>query len=85
MEFKKSQLHNATTTQDRLDDELALRKGELQKIGALDEKISKELGSLKTKLATMREEIEVYGRCERAQSVLKARLRLCLCPHPRPC
>ena len=85
VEFKKSQLHNATTTQDRLDDELALRKGELQKIGALDEKISKELGSLKTKLATMREEIEVYGRCGRAQSVLKARLRLCLCPRPRPC
>ena len=62
--YKTSQLQNAESTHGRLDEELSLRRAELEKIDTLEEKITNQLTSLKAQLSSKRDEIEVYGRLD---------------------
>ena len=55
--FKSSNLAASKSTQARLEQELKKRTGELEKINTLDEKITVELQSLNTKMATMEDEL----------------------------
>ena len=49
LSFKEQQMKSSATTQARLTEELKKRKVELEKINLLDEKITKELATLKEK------------------------------------
>jgi intraflagellar transport protein 74 len=60
LDFKQHQMDNSVSTSSRLQDELARRKLELEKIETLDEKISTELKQLNEKMATMATELDTY-------------------------
>jgi intraflagellar transport protein 74 len=64
LEYKKVQVSNAQTTQVRLKGELEMRRGELDKIDTLEDKIKEELVALQSKKGTMEEELVEYGKVE---------------------
>ena len=66
MQFKTGQLENAKTTDDRLRQELAKRKAELEKINHLDYKVENEMNQLKEKMQNMQNEIPVFEDIEGA-------------------
>jgi len=57
LDFKSRQLHNAETTQQRLELDLSKREGELEKIESLDTKISKELMQVEDKMRQYEKDI----------------------------
>jgi len=58
--FKSKNLEASKSTQQRLQQELAKRNSELEKINTLDGKISVELKSLKEKIDSMQRDLGVY-------------------------
>lgn len=64
LEYKKKQMQNAETTQDRLVQEKDLRQSELEKINTLEDKIKLELTSLTEKMDTMTEELTKFTRLD---------------------
>ena len=64
LEYKKIQVENAQNTQVRLKGELEMRRGELDKIDTLEDKIKEELSSLRKKKENMEEELVEFGKVE---------------------
>lgn len=62
--FKERQLKASQTTQERLEAELTKRKAELEKIDQLDKKIALELENLTTKMASMKDQMEIFKDVE---------------------
>lgn len=58
LDFKNKALINSETTQNRLENELTKREGELEKIESLDVKISLELQQVEVKMRQYEDEIE---------------------------
>jgi intraflagellar transport protein 74 len=67
LDFKSRQLHNAETTQQRLEADLTKREGELEKIESLDVKISMELKQVEEKMKQYQEDID--GKYENVGSM----------------
>ena len=59
LEYKKQQVSQANSTQERLEVDLQSRKSELEKISTLEEKIRVEMTALSDKMTKMEEELEV--------------------------
>jgi len=64
LSFKQRQLDSADSTKTRLESELKKRSAELAKIANLDEKIARELVSLKSKMEGMGEEMMQFGEVQ---------------------
>ena len=60
LSFKERQLEASKTTQERLEAELGKRQTELEKIDQLDKKIELELGSLRKKMVSMKEQMVIF-------------------------
>ena len=60
LSFKERQLEASKSTQERLEAELGKRQTELEKIDQLDKKIELELGSLKKKMVSMKEQMVIF-------------------------
>jgi intraflagellar transport protein 74 len=80
VEFKEKQAEYAEMTQEQLDQQLAVRRAELEKIQALDTKISEELHLLQEKTVSMNRDLsryenpeavvrEVEGQCSKLNTV----------------
>mmetsp|Transcript_21333 Transcript_21333/g.75175 ORF Transcript_21333/g.75175 Transcript_21333/m.75175 type:complete len:604 (-) Transcript_21333:508-2319(-) len=64
LSFKERAIESSASTQARLEQDLAKRRAELDKINTLDSKISVELTSLREKMRTMSDEMEEFGNIE---------------------
>eukprot|EP00899_Mesostigma_viride_P011857 jgi/Mesvir1/20672/Mv14885-RA.1 len=61
LQYKTMQMENAATTQSRLQGEMEARRGELDKISSLEDKISLELKGLVERIEVMQKEIATYS------------------------
>jgi len=61
LEYKQLQLENTQMTQDRLKEELIMRRSELDKIDTLEDKIKKELDQLDIKSGQLKTDIETQS------------------------
>ncbi|GBG27578.1 Intraflagellar transport protein 74-like [Hondaea fermentalgiana] len=62
--FKKRQLESSASTMEQLEKELEKRRGELEKINTLDEKIEVELKSLTERIAVMKSEMVQFVKID---------------------
>ncbi|GFH26722.1 uncharacterized protein HaLaN_24917 [Haematococcus lacustris] len=77
LEYKKMQLENTQMTQERLKEELNMRRTELDKIDTLEDKIKSELEQLAEKSDQLHKNIESYANvADMKQRAEEARVRL---------
>ncbi|KAJ9520725.1 hypothetical protein QJQ45_007593 [Haematococcus lacustris] len=77
LEYKKMQLENTQMTQERLKEELNMRRTELDKIDTLEDKIKSELEQLADKSDQLHKNIESYANvADMKQRAEEARVRL---------
>lgn len=77
LEYKKMQLENTQSTQERLKEELAMRRTELDKIDTLEDKINAELKQLAEKTVQLNDEMKGFtnvGDIKKKAEDTKARL-----------
>eukprot|EP01028_Stygiella_incarcerata_P010516 TRINITY_DN5460_c0_g1_i1.p1 TRINITY_DN5460_c0_g1~~TRINITY_DN5460_c0_g1_i1.p1 ORF type:complete len:661 (-),score=263.92 TRINITY_DN5460_c0_g1_i1:205-2187(-) len=73
LEFKSRQMEFAKTTHDRLREELQQRRMEIDKMGALDIKIHKEVSALRERIDSMRKEMETFDDIDGARAEMSDR------------
>lgn len=76
LEYKRLQFESAASTQERLKEELGLRRGELDKIDSLEDKIGKELAALEQKTEALNKDLAQYSNVAHVKQSLEERLQL---------